>query len=115
MSTEVLMSYQNIIAVANQHMDKFATEIVEDKKTNVVSEDFVKEMHEYLGAKVKANNEIIYEIDKEILSRVKKSLPGATLGNIMTSVFKRYEKELERMKELNKKPSRPKPDLTVKR
>lgn len=110
--TSILITFQNIVAGANQSMDTFATELDELLKQKKLPKDFVVKTNEELFKKVEANNQIIMDIDNEVLSRMKKTFPTATTGKILDSYVKKAHQELQ---DYNKKSDKPKPDLKIKR
>lgn len=94
-STPSLLAYQQIVGVANQQMDRFATDVQEMVEKKQIDKDYFDNLVKDLDPKVHANNVILEEIDKELLRRVNRDLKGATTGRIMTSVFAGFRKAEE--------------------
>ena len=101
LATSQLMTYQQVIGMANEQMDQFATNMEEFAKQKKISEAFAKEMFKELQPKVEANNKILSEIERELYDRAKRDFPGATLPNAIGKYFKRYYSEVENQAKIN--------------
>lgn len=105
LGTSQLMTYQQILGLANEQMDRFATDMDEMSKRDnaVISERFAQEVSSELQPRVEANNKILSEIEKEIYSRVTRDFNEATTPNIIGAYVKRFHGERERLLEIAKK------------
>lgn len=101
LGTSQLMTYQQLLGLANEQMDRFATEMegfLDEKK---VSEAFFEEIVRELQPKVEANNKILSDIERVLFDRVKRDFPSGTLPNVMGRYFTKYREELASQAKIN--------------
>jgi len=91
MSTPTLLSYQQILGSSNEMMDNFATGIESMVKDKKIGKEFLDSVIEKLGPNVNKNSDYIDEIDKELISRVQRDLPGSITSKVMTTWYKRLQ------------------------
>jgi hypothetical protein len=94
LATSQLMTYQQLIGMANEQMDDFATRMQEFLKEEKVGKNFYDKIVRELQPKVEANNKILSDIERELFDRVQKSFPDATLPNVMGRFIKKYQEEI---------------------
>lgn len=108
LATSQLMTYQQIIGMANEQMDRYATDMEEFAKAGTVSQGFFQEIMREMGPKVQANNEVLTQIERELFGRAKRDFPTATLPSVMDRYMKRYHEEVASRKKDQKKEETPK-------
>lgn len=113
-STPSLLAYQQILGMANQQMDHFATEVNAMVKKDEIDEEYYQSTIKKLDPKVTANNDLLSEIDREITRRVHRDFKNATTGIVMTQLYKEFRTTKEKF-DLNKKDKKSKLNLKVEK
>lgn len=94
MGTSQLMTYQQVLGLANEQMDQFATNMDELHKQGKISKTFNEEVTRELQPKVEANNNVLTDIENEIYYRIRRDFTESTTPNSLGNYFKRYREEL---------------------
>ena len=101
LGTSQLMTYQQLLGMANEQMDDFATRMqgfLEEKK---IGKHFYDTVVAELQPKLEANNKILSDIERVLFDRVKRDFASATLPNVMGRYFQKYREELASQAKIN--------------
>lgn len=101
LATSQLMTYQQVLGMANEQMDQFATDMSKFLEEKKISQPFYDNLVKELQPKVEANNKILSDIERVLFDRVKKDFPSGTLPNVMGRYFQKYREELASQAKIN--------------
>lgn len=101
LATSQLITYQQLIGLANEQMDQFATDMFKFLEEKKISKSFYDTIVRELQPKVEANNKVLSDIERVLFDRVKKDFPSATLPNVMGRYFQKYREELDSQAKIN--------------
>lgn len=104
---QALLAYQQIIEVASREMHDFFGKVTKEQKAGKVSVSYKDILEKKLAGKIRANNIIVTDIEKEMYKRIITAFGrGATTSKIMTSLYREYnieEEKFTKIKEGRKK------------
>lgn len=101
--TSTLMTYQQMIGLANQQMDQFKEDIENIQKEGTISEAYVKETQAKIDQKIGKNNELLKVIEDELFKRVRRDNKGATTSEYMNILFRQFHEEKANYKKRHEK------------
>jgi hypothetical protein len=102
MSTQSIISAQQIIQMGSEQMHGFFGEVSKKQKEGLVSLSYKDELENHLRKRINRNNEIVDDLDKEIFKRIERDF-GGTTPKIMPLLVRKFEEEKQDMEAIKKK------------
>jgi hypothetical protein len=101
MSTQSIISAQQIIQMGSEQMHGFFGEVSKKQKEGLVSLSYKDELENHLRKRINGNNEIVDNLDKEIFKRIERDF-GGTTPKIMPLLVRKFEEEKQDMEAIKK-------------
>jgi hypothetical protein len=101
MSTQSIISAQQIIQMGSEQMHGFFGEVSKKQKEGLVSLSYKNELENHLRKRINGNNEIVDNLDKEIFKRIERDF-GGTTPKIMPLLVRKFEEEKKDIEAIKK-------------
>jgi|AntDeeMinimDraft_6_1070357.scaffolds.fasta_scaffold00724_8 uncharacterized hydantoinase/oxoprolinase family protein len=101
MSTQSIISAQQIIQMGSEQMHGFFGEVSKKQKEGLVSLSYKNELENHLRKRINGNNEIVDNLDKEIFKRIERDF-GGTTPKIMPLLVRKFEEEKQDIEAIKK-------------